>query len=72
MEENISAFAYKVGKELEKLVEERNNNLTEQLTSLQASVLSFRREIETTNNENMLKVYDMYFKIKEVRNGKIL
>lgn len=68
-EENISAFAYEIGKDIERIIEDRNGDLSEKLEKLQASVLNFRQEIK--NNENMLKVYDMYFNIETVRNGKI-
>lgn len=66
-DEKISAFALNVGRELEKLVEERNNNLTERLQKLEASVFHFRQQIK--GNENMLKLYDLYFNIEQVRNG---
>lgn len=64
-DETISAFAFKVGRELEKLVEERNKNLQEQLDTLQNSVFIFRREIE--NNSNMLKYFDLLFGITKQR-----
>jgi len=64
-EEDISAFAYEIGKDIERIIEERNGGLSKQLEKLQASVLSFRHEIK--NNQNMLKVYDMYFGIEIVR-----
>jgi gas vesicle protein len=64
-DEVISAFAFKVGRELEKLSEERNKNLQTQLEQLQTSVFRFRKEIES--NQNMLRHFDLIFGIKEVR-----
>ena len=66
-DEVISAFAFNVGRQLEKLVEERNENLSEQLDSLQISVFKFREELQKSGNTNMLKYYDTVFGIKEVR-----
>ena len=66
-DEIISAFAFNVGRQLEKLVVERNENLSEQLESLQVSVFKFREELQKSNNTNMLKHYDIIFGIKEVR-----
>ena len=66
-DEIISAFAFNVGRQLEKLVEERNENLSEQLDSLQVSVFKFREELQKSGNINMLKYYDTVFGIKEVR-----
>ena len=66
-DEVISAFAFNVGRQLEKLVEERNENLSEQLDSLQVSVFKFREELQKSGNTNMLKYYDTVFGIKEVR-----
>lgn len=63
----ISAFAFNVGRTLEKMVEERNGNQREELEHLQASILRFREEIE--NNTNMLRIYDLYFGI-EKQKGK--
>jgi len=68
-EENISAFAYEIGKDIERIIEERNGGLTKQLEKIQASIFNFRREIK--GNSNMLKVYDLYFGIETVDNGKI-
>ncbi len=68
-DEIISAFAFKVGRDLEKLVEERNSNLSKELESLQSSVLSFRRELKDNGNTNMLKMFDLRFNIKETRDG---
>lgn len=68
-EENISVFAYEIGKDIERIIEERNGGLSKQLEKLQSSILNFRREIK--NNENMLKVYDMYFGIEITRDGRI-
>ena len=66
-DEIISAFAFNVGRQLEKLVAERNENLSEQLDSLQVSVFKFREELQKSGNTNMLKYYDTVFGIKEVR-----
>ena len=66
-DEIISAFAFNVGRQLEKLVAERNENLSEQLDSLQVSVFKFREELQKIGNTNMLKYYDTVFGIKEVR-----
>ena len=66
-DEIISAFAFNVGRQLEKLVAERNENLSEQLDSLQVSVFKFREELQKSGNTNMLKYYDIVFGIKEVR-----
>ena len=66
-DEIISAFAFNVGRQLEKLVEERNENLSEQLDSLQVSVFKFREELQKSGNINMLKYYDTVFGIKEVK-----
>ena len=66
-DEIISAFAFNVGRQLEKLVAERNENLSEQLESLQVSVFKFREELQKSGNTNMLKYYDIVFGIKEVR-----
>ena len=66
-DEIISAFAFNVGRQLEKLVVERNENLAEQLDSLQVSVFKFREELQKSGNTNMLKYYDTVFGIKEVR-----
>ena len=66
-DEVISAFAFNVGRQLEKLVAERNETLSEQLDSLQVSVFKFREELQKSGNTNMLKYYDTVFGIKEVR-----
>ena len=66
-DEIISAFAFNVGRQLEKLVAERNENLSEQLESLQVSVFKFREELQKSGNINMLKHYDILFGIKKVR-----
>lgn len=66
-DEIISAFAFNVGRQLEKLVEERNENLSEQLESLQVSVFKFREDLQKSGNTNMLKQYDLIFRINEVR-----
>ena len=66
-DEVISAFAFNVGRQLEKLVAERNENISEQLDSLQISVFKFREELQKSGNTNMLKYYDTVFGIKEVR-----
>mgnify|MGYP000989724066 CR=1 FL=1 len=65
-DEPISAFAFDVGRKLEKIVEERNGNLSNKLEELQYMILSFRQQIK--GNPNMLKMYDLYFNIKESRN----
>lgn len=64
-DEVISAFAFKVGRELEKLAEERNKNLQTQLEQLQTSVFRFRKEIG--GNQNMLKHFDLIFGIEQKR-----
>ena len=66
-DEIISAFAFNVGRQLEKLVVERNENLSGQLDSLQVSVFKFREELQKSGNTNMLKYYDTVFGIKEVK-----
>ncbi len=62
-DEVISAFAFKVGKELEKLVEERADNLANRLQSLEAKVLKYHQQIKQSGNTNLLKDYEIYFNI---------
>jgi hypothetical protein len=64
-DEVISAFAFNVGRQIEKICEERNGNLQKELEQLQASVLRFRKDLEESNNRNMLKLYDLYFNIEK-------
>ena len=66
-DEVISAFAFNVGKQLEKICEERNGNLQKELEQLQASVFRFRKDLENSNNKNMLNLYDLYFNIEKSR-----
>jgi hypothetical protein len=66
-DEAISAFAFNVGKQIEKICEERNGNLQKELEQLQASVFRFRKDLEESNNRNMLKLYDLYFNIEKSR-----
>lgn len=66
-EEPISAFAFKVGRELEKLVEERTGNLSWKFEDLQAKVLNFRQQIKS--NPNLLKMYDIWFNIETAKDG---
>ena len=64
-DETISAFAYNVGRELEKLAEERNGNLQKELTDLQSKVFKFRKDLECTDNSNLIKHFDIIFNINE-------
>ena len=64
-DETISAFAFKVGKEIEKLAEERNGNLQKQLEDLQSRVFKFRNDLKNSNNSNLLKYFDIIFEINE-------
>ena len=64
-DETISAFAYNVGRELEKLAEERNGNLQKQLEDLQSRVFKFRKDLEGSDNKNILKHFDIIFSINE-------
>lgn len=66
-DEVISAFAFDVGKQIEKICEERNGNLQKELEQLQASVFRFRKDLENSNNKNMLDLYDLYFNIEKSR-----
>jgi Skp family chaperone for outer membrane proteins len=64
-DESISTFAFKVGKEIEKLAEERNGNLQKQLEDLQSKVFKFRSDLKNSNNSNLLKYFDIIFEINE-------
>ena len=64
-DEIISAFAFKVGRELEKLAEERNGNLQNQLEDLQNRVFKFRSDLKNSGNSNLLKYFDIIFEINE-------
>ena len=66
-DEAISAFAYNVGRELEKLAEERNGNLQKQLEDLQSKIFKFRRDLKDSNNSNLLKYFDIIFEINETK-----
>lgn len=66
-DETISAFAFNVGKQIEQICEEKNGGLQKQLESLQSSILTFRRELTQSNNENMLRHFDIVFGIEIAR-----
>jgi len=67
-DEVISAFAFKVGEELEKLVEKRTDNLSNRLQNLEVKVLKYHQQIKQSGNTNLLKDYEIYFNIA-VDNG---
>jgi len=77
--ESISAFAYTMGKSIEKVLNEKTNNLEEENRILQAKILDFRSKIkedwlELPNykyTQEVLKQYDEHFGIKKVTEGKI-
>ena len=62
-DEVISAFAFKVGKELENLVDERTGSLTSRLQNLESKILKYYQEIKRSGNTNLQKDYEIHFNI---------
>ena len=60
---HISAFAFKVGKEVEKHIDETTNNLNYENNVLTAKILNWR--LRCTDRDE----YDKYFGIQEMRKG---
>ncbi len=73
-DEVISAFAFKTGKLIEELINERTLNLNETNIQLQAKILGFRNEINKEfiiSSRDLITLYDKWFNIEEFKNGKI-
>jgi hypothetical protein len=60
-EENISAFAFNIGRVLEHIVTTRTNNLETTNKELEARILDFRKNLVG----DALVTYDTHFKIQK-------
>lgn len=67
--QEISAFAFHTGKQIELIIQEATDDLAHQNCLLHAQIISFRQKIKTTQSERFLDVYDEHFHIKEKRQG---
>jgi len=66
-EEEISAFAYKVGGSIESFIREVTNNLEERNKDLEVEILSFRQVIvdsKLDKQDYLLSAFDQHFHVK--------
>jgi len=73
----ISAFAFDTGRLIEKIIDERTNNLFDQKQELEALILGFYNKLSTNiisdqlSIEDIILLYKEYFKIKTNKVGFI-
>lgn len=65
--ENISAFAFRTGRQIEEIIISETDNLQNTNTQLQAKILHFRQKLlslaSSSNPRDIVVAYDNYFGI---------